>query len=243
MVVGGGPAGVELAGGLAELVAGLPAGHPGRAARILLLERGERLLPAYPDGVARRAAALLGAAGVEVRTWAAVAGVDGAGVRLPGERIAARTVLWAAGIGAAALAQDLDAPVDGSGRLEVRPDLSLPAWERVFAVGDVASIARGAGRVPGTAQAAAQAGRHAAANALHVLAGERTEPFRCASLGRLAAVGRSTFVGHVGPLELPPVVAGLVARAARAWWLWPGRARASLGVPAPRRVLRAPANA
>ncbi|HET9594970.1 MAG TPA: FAD-dependent oxidoreductase, partial [Anaeromyxobacteraceae bacterium] len=188
VVVGGGPTGVELAGGLAELVGGLPAGHPGRAARVLLLERSERVLPSYPEPVGRRAATLLDRAGVEVRTRAAAAGLDGQGVRLPGERISARTVLWAAGIGGAALSQAVGAPLDGSGRLEVRPDLSLPGCARVFAVGDAATIAWGEGRVPGTAQAAAQAGRHAAQNALRALAGEPTVPFRCASASRLAAV-------------------------------------------------------
>jgi NADH dehydrogenase len=243
VIVGAGPTGVELAGGLAEVVAGLPSGHPGRAARVLLLERSERVLPAYPEPVGRRAAALLGRAGVEVRTRTAVAGLDGRGVRLPGERIAARTVLWAAGLGGAALAQALGAPVDGSGRLEVRPDLSLPGCDRVFAVGDAATIAWGEGRVPGTAQAAAQAGRHAAENALRMLSGERTVPFRFARASRLAAVGRATFVGHLGPFELPPVLAALVARAAHARWLWPARGRAAASAADPAAALSSPASA
>jgi NADH dehydrogenase len=236
-IVGGGPTGVELAGGLAEVIAGLPGGHPGRAARVMLLERGERLLPGYPEGVARRARAHLDGAGVEVRTRCAVAGVDVEGVRLPGERIRARTVLWAAGVAAVPLTQHLGVPLDDAGRIAVRDDLSVPGAERVFAVGDIACIRDGAARVPGTAAAAIQAGRHAAANALRVLAGARTEAFRYTSPGRLAAVGRGVFVGHLGPLELPASVAGLLARLVHARWLWPGRGTAEpVPVPAPLRA-------
>ncbi|MFL5262937.1 MAG: NAD(P)/FAD-dependent oxidoreductase [Anaeromyxobacteraceae bacterium] len=228
VVVGGGPTGIELAGGIAELVAGLPRGHAGRAARVVLLERGRGLLPSYPASVARRAAELLERLGVEVHTRAAVAGVDAKGVRLPGERIAARTVLWAAGMGAARVGALLDAPVDGAGRVEVRADLSVPGLEGVYAVGDVASIALGDGRVPSTAAAAIQAGRHAAANVVRAAAGERTHAFRFHELGRLAAVGKGVFVGHLGPFELPTSVATLVARATHARWLWPVRAPAEL---------------
>jgi NADH dehydrogenase len=226
VVVGGGPTGVELAGGAAELVAGLPHGHAGRAARVVLLERSGRLLAAYPASVAKRARELLERAGVEVHTRAAVAGVDAKGVRLPGERIAARTVLWAAGTDAARLGTALDAPVDGAGRIEVRADLSVPGLAGVYAVGDIASIANGEGCVSSTAAAAIQAGRHAAANVALAAAGERTVPFRFRELGRVAAVGKDLFVGHLGPFELPTAVATLVARVAHARWLWPVRAPA-----------------
>jgi NADH dehydrogenase len=224
VVVGGGPTGVELAGGLAELANGLPAGHAGRAARIVLLERCDTLLREYPERVGARARSLLERARVEVRTRAAVAGVEAEGVRLPGERIAARTVLWAAGVDGARIGAALGAPLDASSRVEVRRDLSVPGLERVLAVGDAAAVADGDGFVPGTAGAAAQAGRHAAENIARALAGEAPLPFRFAAAGRLAAVGKAAFVGHVGPLELPPAIASLVARAAYARWLWPARA-------------------
>jgi NADH:ubiquinone reductase (H+-translocating) len=227
-VVGGGPTGVELAGGLAELACELPAGHAGRAARIILFERGERLLPDYPAPVGRRARDLLERVGVEVRTHAAVAGVEADGVRLPGERVTARTVLWAAGVDAARIGAALGAPVDGAGRLEVGPDLSLCRVERVFAAGDVAAIAHGAGRVPGTATAAVQAGRHAAENIVRAIEGKAPRPFRFRSAGRLAAVGKALFVGHAGPLEIPPALASLIARAAHARWLWPARVPSEL---------------
>jgi len=233
-VVGGGPTGVELAGGLAELVSGLPGGHPGRAARVVVLERGDRLLPAYPEAVSRRARTLLEAGGVEVRTRTAMAGLDLEGVRLPGERLRARTVLWAAGVGGSPLGEATGAPIDGSGRLEVRADLSLPELPRLFGIGDVASIAEGAGRVPGTAAAAIQAGRHAAANVLRAIAGEDPLPFRFRSPGRLAAVGLGSFVGHLGAIELPCALAGIVARVTHARWLWPWRgAPQALRAPAP----------
>jgi NADH dehydrogenase len=223
VVVGGGPTGVELAGGLAELTSGLPPGHPGRAARIVLIERSARLLGAYPAAVAHRAGELLERMGVEVRTRTAVAGVDAQGVRLPGERISAGTVLWAAGVDGARIAGAVGAAVDGAGRLEVQPDLSVAGLPGVFAAGDVAAVADGEARVPGTSAAAIQAGRHAAENVARAAAGGRTRAFRFRQVGRLAAVGKATFVGHVGPVELPPPVASLVARALYARWLWPVR--------------------
>jgi NADH:ubiquinone reductase (H+-translocating) len=223
VVVGGGPTGVELAGGLAELTSGLPRGHPGRAARIVLIERSARLLGAYPAAVAHRAGELLERMGVEVRTRTAVAGVDAQGVRLPGERISAGTVLWAAGVDGARIAGAVGAAVDGAGRLEVQPDLSVAGLPGVFAAGDVAAVADGEARVPGTSAAAIQAGRHAAENVARAAAGGRTRAFRFRQVGRLAAVGKATFVGHVGPVELPPPVASLVARALYARWLWPVR--------------------
>jgi NADH dehydrogenase len=238
VVIGGGPTGVELAGGVAELVAGLPRGHAGRAARVVLLERGRGLLPAYPESVAKRARDLLERTGVEIHTRAAVAGVDARGVRLPGKRIASRTVLWAAGMGAARLGTALDAPLDGDGRIEVRADLSVPGLEGVYAVGDIASIADGDGRVPSTARAAIQAGRHAAANVARAAAVEQTVPFRFRELGRLAAVGKGLFVGHVGPFALPTAAAALVAQIAHARWLWPVRAPAE-PPPAPPALLGA----
>lgn len=223
-VVGGGPTGVELAAGIAETAAELPRAHPGRAARVVLLERGDRLLRSYPDAVAREAHRTLESLGVEVRTGAAVAGVAADGVRLPREHLAARTVLWAAGVAGPPLAEDVGAPLDAAGRVEVRPDLSVPGSREIFAVGDMAAVADGAGRLESTAAAASAAGRHAAENVLRALGGARTRPFRYRSPARVAAVGRARFVGHVGPLPLPSALATLAARLAHARWLWPWRA-------------------
>src|SRR6266511_3098549 len=142
VVVGAGPTGVELAGALAEIArytlsADFRHISPENA-RVVLLEAAPRVLPAYPERLSEAARRQLERIGVEVRTGAQVTGIDAAGVDVAGERIESRTVLWGAGVAASPLAGSLGAPLDRSGRVEVRPDLSIPGHPEVFVAGDLA---------------------------------------------------------------------------------------------------------
>ena len=112
-------------------------------ARILLIEGGERVLPAYPEDLSVKARSQLEKLGVEVRTGALVDGIDPSGVTVAGELVPARTVLWAAGIAASPLGASLGAPLDRAGRVLVEPDLSLPGAPNVYVVGDLAALERG----------------------------------------------------------------------------------------------------
>jgi NADH dehydrogenase len=197
-VVGGGPTGVELAGTLAEI-----ARHTlrrefrnidPRDARVLLLEAGPRVLATFPDTLSARARAQLERLGVEVRTGQAVADIDAHGVRLGEERIAARTVLWAAGVAASPLARALGVPLDRAGRVPVAPDLSVPGHPDIFVAGDLASVQCDGNPVPGVAPAAKQMGRHVAAALRARLAGRPTPAFRYRDQGNLATVGRRAAV-------------------------------------------------
>src|SRR5213594_223815 len=128
-VIGGGPTGVELAGALGEISRRTVARDfrvidPTKA-RIILLEGGPRILPTFPESLSRRADDALRRIGVEVCTNAIVTRVTADAVWLGGKQIRARTVLWAAGVAAAPLAQTLGAPLDRSGRVLVEPDLSI----------------------------------------------------------------------------------------------------------------------
>ena len=124
VVIGGGPTGVELAGTLAEiarhtLTNEFRAIDPSKA-RVLLLEGGRRILNTYPETLSAKAVRQLQRLGVEVRVGAHVNSVDDAGVSVDTsgqqiERINARTVLWAAGVQATALAQGLPGPRDKAG--------------------------------------------------------------------------------------------------------------------------------
>ncbi len=215
-VVGGGPTGVELAGTLAEI-----ARHTlkrefrridSRRARVLLLEAGPRVLSSFPETLSAKARRQLEKLGVEVRTGTPVEAIDGAGVTLGGERIAARTVLWAAGVAASPLARTLGVPLDRAGRVPVEPDLSVPGHPEVFVLGDLAAVSREDGRpVPGVAPAAKQMGRHAAAAVRARLAGKPAPAFRYRDYGNLATIGRMAAVVDFGRLRL----SGLVA-----WWFW-----------------------
>ena len=214
-IVGGGPTGVELAGTLAEI-----ARHtlerefrridPGDA-RVLLLEAGPRVLSSFPESLSAKARAQLASLGVEVRTGAPVAAIDASGIEVGGERIAARTVLWAAGVAASPLARSLGVPLDRAGRVLVEPDLSAPGLPDVFVAGDLAALLQEGKPVPGVAPAAKQMGRHVAAAIRARLAGKPAARFRYRDYGNLATIGRMAAVVHLGRLRLS---------GALAWWFW-----------------------
>jgi NADH dehydrogenase len=167
------------------------------------------VLPAYSASLSAAARRQLEAIGVEVRTGAQVTGVDAEGVELAGERLAARTVLWGAGVAASPLGRSLGVPLDRSGRVEVRADLSIEGHPEIFVAGDLARILQDGAPVPGVAPAAIQAGRRAARNAWRRLHGMRTIPFRYRDRGMLATIGRAAAVGTVKGIELTGLPAWL----------------------------------
>lgn len=214
-VVGAGPTGVELAGTLAEI-----ARHTLRRefrridpaqARVLLLEAGPRILSAMPESLSDSARRQLERIGVDVRTGVPVGNIDAEGVQLGDERIATRTVLWAAGVAASPLGRLLGVPLDRAGRVLVEPDLSVPGHPEIFVAGDLASVSNDGQPVPGVAPAAKQMGRHVAAQIRRRLAGEATQPFRYKDQGSLATIGRKAAVAQFGRVKL----SGFIA-----WWLW-----------------------
>ncbi len=226
VVIGGGPTGVELAGTLAEiarhtLTDEFRAIDPAEA-RVVLLEGGVRILNAYPEVLSAKAARQLQKLGVEVRVDAHVNNVDQGGVAVDkdgrsSEQISARTVLWAAGVQATALARSLPGPHDKTGRILVTPTLQLADADSIFVIGDLASITQDGRPVPGVAYAAKQMGAYAA----HAIAqrvrrdGElapHAVPFRYRDRGSLATIGRKAAVALLpGGIRL----SGLAA-----WWTW-----------------------
>ncbi len=214
-IVGGGPTGVELAGTLAEIARHTLHGEFRRAdprkARVLLLEAGPRVLSSFPESLSEKARAQLQKLGVEVRTGVPVAAIDGEGVQLGEERIAARTVLWAAGVAASPLARDLGVPLDRAGRVIVQPDLSVPGHPDIFIAGDLASLQFNGKPVPGVAPAAKQMGRHVAQAIRARLQGRAPTPFRYRDFGNLATIGRMAAVVDLHGFKF----SGLLA-----WWFW-----------------------
>ena len=206
VVVGGGPTGVEMAGALAEIARHTLPGDfrsiDPKSARVVLVEAGPRVLPAYPSDLSESARRQLEALGVHVWTGATVTGVDAEGVQMGGDRLAARTVIWAAGVEASPLARSLGVRLDRAGRVHVEPDLSVTERPDIFVIGDLAAIESGGRPVPGVAPAAIQMGRHAAANVLRRLRGEPPAAFRYRDKGSLATIGRSRAVAVIGRLKL-----------------------------------------
>ena len=216
-IVGGGPTGVELAGTLAEIAHHTLKNEfrridPARA-RVQLVEAGPRLLSSFPPELSDKAARQLRGLGVEVLTGAPVQAIDRAGYQRGGERVHARTVLWAAGVAASPLGALLGAPLDRAGRVQVRPDLTLDGHAEVFVAGDLAALTQPDGRpVPGIAPAAKQMGNHVAAVIRARLAGRPgSTPFVYRDYGNLATIGRMAAVVELRGLKL----SGLPA-----WWFW-----------------------
>ena len=216
VVVGGGPTGVELAGAIAEIsrhviVSDFRSIDP-REARIVLVEAGPRLLPAMLPATSETAAATLARRGVEVRVGNPVTDVDARGVSIGGERLGARTVVWAAGVAASPLARTLGVPLDRAGRVPVEPDLSIPGHPEVFVIGDLSVYTHQTGRpLPGLSPVALQQGRAAARGILATLQGRPRHRFHYVDKGTMAVIGRSAAVAEIAGLRF----SGLVA-----WLLW-----------------------
>jgi NADH dehydrogenase len=231
VIVGGGPTGVELAGALGEI-----ARHSLREdfrhirpelARIILLEGGPDILATFPESLRAAARRSLGRLGIEVRTDAVVVQVDDEGVlwrpasskEAPTERIAAQTVLWAAGVAASPLATTLGAPLDRAGRVLAEPTLAVPGLPNVFVVGDMCALSDGGRVLPGVAQVAMQEGAHASHNVLRAIRGEALLPFHYHDYGTMAVIGRGSAIADIGPLKLSGFLAWIFWLFLHIFWL------------------------
>ncbi|HLF10597.1 MAG TPA: NAD(P)/FAD-dependent oxidoreductase, partial [Gammaproteobacteria bacterium] len=234
VIVGAGPTGVELAGTIAELAHHTLAADfrhiDPRSAKVILVEAGPRVLPAFQESQSAYAQHSLEKLGVEVRLNAAVTDCDERGVTVGRERIDTGTVIWAAGVAASPAGRWLNVETDRAGRVLVRPDLSIPTDPTVFVIGDAALVhTRDGKRVPGVAPAAKQQGRYVASVIRRTIAGKAASgPFVYRDAGNLATIGRKCAV-----IELPFIT----LRGWPAWWLW-GIAHIYflVGVPSPLMV-------
>jgi NADH dehydrogenase len=237
VVVGGGPTGVEMAGAIAELGRIALASDFRRIdpcmARVILIEAGPRLLPPFPEKLSAKASQALGKLGVEVMLGHAVTACDGEGVVVDGQRIGARTVIWAAGVMASPAAKWLGVESDRAGRVIVQPDLSLSAHPEIFAIGDTALVLGADDRpVPGIAPAAKQMGAYVGAQIEARINGDKAaaRPFRYRHQGNLATIGRKAAVADFGRLQLSGFPAWLLWALAHVYFLigWRNRAVVAL---------------
>lgn len=208
-IVGAGPTGVEMAGALAEIARDALARDFRRidpkAARIVLIEAGPRILPALPEPLSAYARRVLEKIGVEILTDTLVTGIDAQGLEIGASRIEAATMIWGAGVAASPLVQALPGEHDRQGRLKVAPDLSVPGHPEVFVVGDAASAAWIEGKTaPGIAPAAKQMGAFAAKRIIAQMAGGAAQPaaFAYKHQGDLATIGRNAAVVQIGKVAL-----------------------------------------
>ena len=206
-IVGGGPTGVELAGTLAEIAHNVLQNEfrsidPKRT-RIVLLEGGPRILPAYAPDLSESAVRQLQHLGVEVRAPAMVTQIDPGAVWIGTERIPAAVILWAAGVAASSLGKKLGAPVDRAGRVMVNPDLTIPNQPNVFVIGDLATLKDKHGSpLPGVAPVALQEGRYVAKIIGDDLRNTPRKDFNYFDKGSLATIGRAAAVAQFRKLHI-----------------------------------------
>jgi NADH dehydrogenase len=215
-IVGGGPTGVELAGAVAELsrralARDFRAIDPSRT-RVLLVEAGERLLANFPESLSRYTEAALARLGVEVRLGQAVTECGADGLSIGGERIAAGTLIWAAGVRASPAAEWLGVEPDRAGRVAVTSGLTAPGHADIYVIGDTA-LARNTDDsvLPGIAPVAKQQGAYVAGSILLRLKGRAPRPFVYRDRGLLATIGRKAAV---------IAYRGLRLKGWLAWWIW-----------------------
>lgn len=217
VIVGGGPTGVELAGAIAEL-----AHHnfpeefrhiDTRKARVLLIEAGPRILPAFTADLSAYAHASLERLGVEIKLGQPVRECSAEGVVYGDQPVAAKVILWAAGVRASSAAEWAALPADNAGRARVEADLTAPGHPEIFVIGDTATINAWHGKpVPGIAPAAKQQGTHVARTIKMRLGGNSTpRPFRYTHSGNLATIGKRSAVIDFGWIKM---------RGWLAWWIW-----------------------
>jgi NADH dehydrogenase len=217
VVVGGGPTGVELAGTIADLARDTLwkdfRNIDTRDARVVLVEAGPRILPGFRECLSDYVRKALERLGVEVRLGRPVSDCTADGVRIDGDVLKARTVLWAAGVAASPAGEWLHAPTDRTGRVLVNPDLTAPGHPDVFVIGDAAHVETPGGKmVPGIAPAAKQEGRYVAEMIEARVRGRQLpQPFKYKDAGSLATIGKREAVVDFGWIALTGRIA---------WWLW-----------------------
>jgi NADH:ubiquinone reductase (H+-translocating) len=234
VVVGAGPTGVEMAGQIGELARDtlrrdFRAIDPGQA-RIVLVEAGERVLSTFPPSLSTKAQRALAQLGVTTMLRTAVVGVDPDGVTLQregkSEYLPARTVIWAAGVRASALAGELaraaGAKPDSAGRVTVESDLTLQSHPEVIALGDMVRVRNADGelqQLPGVAPVAIQQGRYAGCLIAKRLGGRETAPFHYRDKGNLATIGRARGVADLNFVRVNGPLAWLLWLVVHIWFL------------------------
>ena len=217
VVVGAGPTGVELAGTIAELARDTLRGDfrnfDTRSARVVLIEAGPRILSSFSEDLSGYAQRALTRLGVEIKLGRAVSKCGEGGVELDGEFLAAKTIIWAAGVAASPAAEWLHTPADRAGRVLVQPDLTVPGHPNIFVIGDAAHVETADGKlVPGVAPAAKQEGQYVAeVITARLRGGNPSQPFAYKNAGNLATIGKRAAIVDFGWIKLKGRVA---------WWMW-----------------------
>jgi NADH dehydrogenase len=215
-IVGGGPTGVELAGGLMEIartgLAGEFRTNDPSDARVLLIEALPRILPMFPEELSQSAKEQLQDMGVEVMNNKMVTLIEDGVVHLGEETIKAGTIIWSAGVAANPIGRTLGVEVGRGGHVSITESLNLANNPEVFVVGDMSSLMQPSGRpLPGIAPVAMQQGTWAGNNIARVVAGEAALPFAYKDQGSMATIGKNRAIAQIGDRQFTGFIA---------WMMW-----------------------
>jgi NADH dehydrogenase len=216
VIVGGGPAGVELAGSIGEMsryyLSKYYKNIDPKRTRIFVVHSGSRILKDFSPELSSKAARALELLGVQIWTESRVTDIDKNGVQIGEERIEAGTVLWAAGVRSCSIGKTMGLHTDSSGRIYVTELLSLQEHPEVFCGGDQAHFERPGGELlPGLASVALQAGTSIGRNILRDVAGKPQKPFSYFDKGKMATIGKYKAIVEFGNLKLSGIPA---------WFIW-----------------------
>jgi len=228
VIVGGGPTGTEMAGSLAGMIHTTIAAEyrdlACSAARVYLIERGSTLLGPFSPEAHDYASKVLQREGVELRLNTSVTKVHPDHVILgDGSTIKTHCVIWGGGLMATPIAKGSRLPTGRGGRMQVEPDLTVPGFPNIYALGDFANIPGPDGTaLPQLGSVALQSGRWAAKNILAEIEGKPRKAFHYLDKGIMAMIGRNAAIAEVGARRHE--VTGPLA-----WAMWLGVHLALLG--------------
>jgi NADH dehydrogenase len=235
VLVGAGPTGVEMASAIATMARTTLRSEFRRidplSTRIVLVDMANRVLGSFSEDLSRAATHRLERLGVELRLGQGVDLIDAQGVVVGGERIAASSVIWTAGVAPSAAGRWLAAETDRAGRVKVQPDLTVPGHPEIFVVGDTASLQQDGKPLPGVAQVAMQGGRYAGEVIRRRITGEPAlRPFRYFDKGSMAVVSKGFAVLETGKIRMSGFFAWLAWAAVHLEFLATSNLRVSVFV-------------
>jgi NADH:ubiquinone reductase (H+-translocating) len=235
VLVGGGPTGVEMASAIAMLVRSTLQSEFRRIdpslARIVLVDRGHRVLGTFAEELSEAAKRRLEELGVEVRLGQGVDQIDEEGVIAAGQRIASKTVIWTAGVTPSPAGKWLGVETDHTGRVRIQGDLTVPGHPEIMVVGDTASLEQDGKPLPGVAQVAIQQGRYAGKLIRsRIMGSSPPRPFRYFDKGSMAVVGKGFAVLQTGKVHFSGFLAWLAWAAVHLEFLGTSSLRVSVFV-------------
>ena len=218
VIVGGGPAGVEMAGALAEFCKYiLPKDYPEYSSSIMniyLIEAGKELLSTMSNKASSKTLRYLEDLNVKVLLNESVTNYDGNKVSTKsGKTFLAKNLIWTAGV-KGQFPEGIDAKhVVRGNRLKTDPFLMVEGYENIFAIGDIAAVItentpKGH---PQVAQTAIQQGKYLGKVLLKLMKNEGVKPFEYKDKGALATVGKRKAVADLGKFKFGGYFA---------WLLW-----------------------